>query len=251
MPQSSGSSPGRPVILLTRPQQAAERFARLLRSRGVEADIEISPLFKIEPVAAVLPETPPEALIFTSENGVSASVGLGVSTGLPAFCVGDRTAKAARAAGFVAQSAGGTSHDLVALVLADPPQGSLWHLRGEEAAGDVSGQLRRHELDCLDIVVYRQKPLALTDQAAALLGGDRHVIVPVFSPRSALRLVEQSKIGRWTARTTVLALSQAVADAAGALAPSTGAVAAAPTADALATLILAHTDGDNSPGRAS
>ena len=103
-----------PSFLLTRPALAADRFARSLRGRfGAEIRIHVSPLLAPKLLAPPLPAGPFRAVVFTSETGVAGFRRVSADTGLPAWCVGDRTAAAAREAGFETRSAAG---DLAALV---------------------------------------------------------------------------------------------------------------------------------------
>lgn len=148
-------------------------------------------------------------MIFTSETGVEAAVAGGWSLPRTAYCVGDRTAQAAQAAGFAARSAGGDATALVALLTGERPPGRLLHLRGAEARGDVAATLTAAGIPTDEAVVYDQKEQPLTDAARALLCGDAPVIVPLFSPRSARLFVAA---GDWRAPLWIAALSPTVAD---------------------------------------
>ncbi|MGB0960416.1 MAG: uroporphyrinogen-III synthase, partial [Halocynthiibacter sp.] len=103
-----------PVILITRPEKQAKRFAKMLRARfGQKVAIEISPLQQIE---FTLPQVdlPQEAqFIFTSENGVKGFVKSGTPTRGTAWCVGPRTTKIAARHGFQAIDGGGTGQALI------------------------------------------------------------------------------------------------------------------------------------------
>lgn len=175
-----------PLILLTRPRLQAERFAAACRAEfGDKPDIMLAPLQEIVHAGA-LPDIPANAaLVFTSENGVFSYAARGGRGGLTAYCVGDRTAEAARNAGLDAVSAGGAIGDLMALILRKRPSGPLVHLHGRHVTGDLSGQLRARGMQASGHVVYEQRDLALSDQAREALAGPRRVIAPVFSPRSA------------------------------------------------------------------
>lgn len=163
-------------LLITRPQPDAERTAAALRARGHIAIV--APLFDIETVALVDPASGPwAALLLTSANGLR---GLGgparrdaMST-VPVFAVGDRTAQAARDAGFaIVHSAAGAVGDLAILVAAQlKPPARLLYLAGEDRAGDLDGTLRRHGFVVELLVAYRVVAVeTLPPEAAAALGG--------------------------------------------------------------------------------
>lgn len=172
-----------PILLLTRPRPQAERFAAALRAAGTSAEVLIAPMQDI--VFLPVPVLPEDAvLIFTSENGVRA-VGETGGQGRRAYCVGDRTARAAQDAGFRAVSAHGTADDLTALILGDAPNTPVVHLHGTHVRGGVVERLRTAGLHTEDHAVYDQRPLPLAPDAKAALTSGRRVVVPLFSPRSA------------------------------------------------------------------
>ncbi len=177
-----------PVLLLTRARPQAERFAAEARARLGPLRCVIAPLIEI----AILPLTRDPAahatLIFTSENGVSAFCSQSDLRDRPAFCVGPRTAAAAREAGFDATSAeaeGGDAEGLLRRLRAVRPAQPLLHLRGEHAVTDLAGRLRREGLACAEAVVYAQRAMPLSPEGLAVLSGRAPVLLPLFSPRSA------------------------------------------------------------------
>ncbi len=176
-----------PVILLTRPEEAAAGFARRLKAAFGPVQTLISPLTGVE-WADVAPDISQfNELIFTSRNGVLAYQRLGPPAGLRAYCVGAATAKAANDAGLNAISADGDAGALIDLITGAPPGGPLLHLRGAETRGEIAERLFRSGIETHEAVIYRQITLPLSAQAKALLQGKTPVIVPLFSPRSAAR----------------------------------------------------------------
>lgn len=224
--------PQEPVILLTRPQPASDRFAAALRLQWA-GRIEISPVMEIVPVPLTDMPHAPGGLILTSGHAIEAAAAFPADT--RAYCVGDMTAQRARAAGLRAISAGGDADSLVAMILADRPAGKLLHLRGAVARGDVAARLTDAGVNCAERVVYRAEPRALGPAARAALDGDSPVILPLFSPRSA-RLVSDS--GRGPAELRIAAISSAVADAAAPLHAERLEIARRPEAEAMLTLTL-------------
>ncbi len=173
--------------------------------------IVISPLIKIEMLQKTASIEQYSGLIFTSENGVRAFQHNWQNTDLPAWCVGDRTAKAASRAGLSARSAKGDAGNLVDMIISDAPTGCLLHLRGEHTRGAVASSLQAAGVKAEERIVYRQSPQCLTKEAKEVLQGDMPVILPLFSPRSAVLFVEQARPCSESLR--VVAISAAVKDA--------------------------------------
>ena len=221
-----------PLILLTRPAQASARFAARLALAHPGAQVLISPLQEVRFLDWPRPEGAPDALIFTSQNAVEAAARAGLSG--RAFCVGDQTRQAAMSAGFGAVSAGGDAQDLVALIRAERPQ-HLWHLHGRDPRGDVAGQLRAEGFTVAQAVVYETLPMALTAEALAALAGDRNLLVPLFSPKSAA--LAAAALAGAMAPLVLLCLIPAVEQSLGVLAAHPRAVARRPDADGMLEII--------------
>ncbi|TKA93937.1 uroporphyrinogen-III synthase, partial [Cereibacter changlensis] len=115
------ASQSRQPFLLTRPARQGARFAAALRQRfGEGIRLVTSPL--LAPLF-LRPELPAGAatLIFTSETGVEAFRRISAEqpqAAHSAWCVGERTAEVARAAGLSTRSADGDAEALVAQILA-------------------------------------------------------------------------------------------------------------------------------------
>lgn len=206
-----------PLILLTRPEGASAAFAARLAARLPRARVLAAPLQEVCPLDWVPPDVPAtaQALIFTSANAVAAAARVGLA-GL-ALCVGDQTAEAARAAGFDAVSAGGDADALGALV-ARRPESAFWHLHGRKTRGDVAARLRALGRAVGEAVVYETRALPLSPAARAALAREAAVILPLFSPESARRAAGALAEAPPAGRVAVLALSPAVAAAAGGIA---------------------------------
>jgi uroporphyrinogen-III synthase len=201
-----------PTLLLTRPEAQSRDLAGRLRARiQVDVPIVVSPILEIVPVQFDLP-VDPAFLVLTSVHGAEAVAGRKAAlAGLPAWCVGDRTAEAARAAGLSAISAGGTVEDLLALLLRERPKGPGVYLRGGHVAANLADALRTAGIDTHDVVVYDQAARSLSSEALASLARPRPVILPVYSPRSA-RLLAAATDGA-AAVLEIVALSPQVAEA--------------------------------------
>lgn len=199
----------RPVILLTRPEASSRRMAAILTARfGDRVDLCLSPLMNIV-LDARLPNLDGiRTLIFTSANGVAAYLAAQGPKTLPCYTVGDATAHTAQEAGLRATSAGGDAEALIARIMADNAPGPMLHLRGAHARGDIAERLSAQGCPVSQAIVYHQHAQPLSDQAASLLLGDRPVILPLFSPRSATLLANATI----TAPVFVVAMSSNVAD---------------------------------------
>ena len=194
-----------PVLLLTRPERDARRFeARVRALRPGDWRAVVSPLLEIVPLAE--PQAPEGVPVFTSAHAVPFA---GPGRGRPAWCVGPRTATAARAAGWAPREGGGDAEALLAAILAAPPE-PVVHLRGVHARGALAERLRAAGREAEERIVYDQRALALTEEARSALAGPAPVVAPAFSPRSAALLL--AAVGNPSAPFRVIAVSAAAAE---------------------------------------
>jgi uroporphyrinogen-III synthase len=107
---------------------------------------------------------------------------------LPVFTVGDRTAEAARAAGFsrIASADGGWP-DLVRLVAGELKgiKQPLLYLAAEQRSGDIAGALASHGLAVETVVIYRAVPNPDLTQELRAAFADRLDGALHYSRRSA------------------------------------------------------------------
>ncbi|MCR9127384.1 MAG: uroporphyrinogen-III synthase [Rhodobacteraceae bacterium] len=176
----------RPTLLMTRPAPASERFVQALNPalRGWLRVI-VAPLTEIAAVPASADTTGIRGVIFSSANGVRMAAAAGIGAGLPAFCVGAATTRAAQQAGWHARQAGDDAQTLIDALLRDPPEAPLIHLHGVHSRGAVAETLTRHGVPTTGRVLYDQRHVPLSPDACAVLDGGQIVIAPLFSPRSA------------------------------------------------------------------
>ena len=181
-------------VVVTRPQADSERTAAALEALGHE--VLVAPLMRVKPVAVDLAGTW-SAIVITSANALQAipATADGVKT-LPVFAVGDRSAEAARRAGFAeVSSANGDIKDLVRLVAARAvgAKAPLLYLAGEDRSGDLVTQLAAHGIDAKMKLVYRIVAEVFPPVlAAALESGDVDAVLH-FSRRSAELFVEGAR----------------------------------------------------------
>jgi uroporphyrinogen-III synthase len=219
-------------LLLTRPRAQSEAFAAVLAAElPGRFGTRIAPLIEIAPVAGPLDLSGLQGLLFSSANGVDAFAARSADRSLPALCVGDMTAAAARAAGFTARSADGDVAALAALAEAAyrPGAGAFLHVRGRHAAGDLTGRLAAAGIPARAAEIYDQRAIELAPEAASALAGGAIDVVALFSPRTARLFADAARAGGWPLGTVVFAaLSPAVAAALDGLGGQVQ-VAAAPT----------------------
>ena len=203
-------------LLLTRPKPQSRAFAAELETAlpGRFAPL-VSPLLEIVPVVAPLDLAGAQGLIFTSANGVTQFAAREGLRDLPAYCVGEMTAEAARQAGFEARTAGGDVAALAALVrdAHRPGAGAFVHVRGRHAAGDLLGELARTGIPARAAALYDQRPRALDAEAQGRLEAGGVAAIAVFSPRTGTLLAASEGRARWDLTRTVSVALSAAADA--------------------------------------
>lgn len=183
-------------LVLTRPRDDSERSAVALRARG--HDVLVAPLMRVETINANI-RAHWGAVIITSANAAIALAehpARAALIKLPLYAVGQRSADAARAAGFTnVTSAGGDLRDLLRTITAARPDAKapLLYLAGEDRAGDLIGDLEVHGIAAELAVVYRAVTAPFPpDLIAALKAGEVDGVLH-FSRRSADNYLEGAK----------------------------------------------------------
>ena len=172
------------TVLLTRPYNDSVDIARDISGMGFEP--VIAPLLIIQPIPHSSVTTP-DALVFTSANGVRHLNPTFLS--VPVFTVGDMTAQAAREKGYMnVTSADGAVNDLRAII--PPAFQKILYVRGE----DVS-QTPWPSLD--DMIVYRAvKVDDFSDNLKKSLSAGTVGAVMFFSSRTAEHFVSLMRKNR-------------------------------------------------------
>ncbi len=225
------------VLLLTRPEAQSRAFAAALETAWPwRFDPLVAPMLRIALEPGPVDLQGAGALAFTSVNGVAAFAGLCPDRSLPAYCVGDMTARAARDAGFRALSAGGDVAALAQMIATagGRPPGDVLHVRGRQAAGDLTGALAGMGIPARPLELYAQirSPLAGPARDLAACGGID--VLTAFSPRSAAALAEQARSEGWPlGGCTLVALSAAASVAHRAPEPGRRIIARAPTREGM------------------
>ena len=210
-------------IWVTRASPGAEATAARLRAMGLEPLVD--PLLDVRDLSPTLDLTGVAALAFTSVNGVAAFARLDADRMRPVFAVGDRTARAAREAGFAeVASADGDVEALAALIIGQAARldGAVLHSSALEPAGDLLSPLMAAGLSARQVAIYETLERDPASTTLAALG--QLEVVLLHSPRAARKL-SQILIGRPASGLRALCLSAAVAHPLEALARA-GALAA-------------------------
>lgn len=207
-------------VLVTRPREDAESLVTALEARGHEVLLE--PLLTIVPREDVIWPAGHEAakaLLVTSANGLRAFARTDPRRDLRVFAVGEASAAAARAAGFVrVESAAGDVAALARLVAerADPAAGSLLHPAAGRSAGDLQGLLAAAGFTVLRVVLYDAVPAAALTPACRDALNQRLInAITFFSPRTAaafVSLIERGGLAENCRDIAAICLSAAVAE---------------------------------------
>ena len=182
-------------VVLTRPENSSRQvLAACEAALGKTIMAEFSPILRIIPVGAWPDLSGFQAVLLSSAHGVQGRL-----DGQRAYCVGNRTAMAAGAK--VVMTAQDADH-----LPDDIPERPMVYLRGAHVSADLATRY-----GCPEKIVYDQHSIPLTKAALRALTGEKHVILPLFSPRSA-RLVakEVAQLGQ---KVHIIAMSAAIAEA--------------------------------------
>jgi uroporphyrinogen-III synthase len=203
---ANNASPDLVPLLMTRPRAASKTFVQGLPAK-IKARILpcYSPLMVIKGLDFDLSLAPGDAVIFTSANGVLHGP---IGQGQRAYCVGAATTCAASDNGWAAQMMGLTADALVHEMLRKPLEQRLFHLSGVHTRGNIASRLTAQGMHTENIAVYDQIAQSLTTEAVALILAGKPLLVPLFSPRSAVQFANQVP---QAATVHVIALSAAVA----------------------------------------
>jgi uroporphyrinogen-III synthase len=192
----------------------ADATAARLRARGHGP--LVAPLFDPRPLVWQPPAAPPDALALTSANAVRfGGDGLAAFVHLPAWCVGEATAQAARAAGLARAQAlgeGGAAALAAAIAALRPVPARLLWLAGRERVAIPA--IPGCAVD--ERAVYAVELLPLADSAAAAIAAGAVDWALLHSPRMAAHFAaELSRLGLARGGLAIAALSPGVAATAG------------------------------------
>jgi uroporphyrinogen-III synthase len=207
------------AVLITRPVVAAVHLAEKLHKLGY------APL--VEPLLTIVPSGEPRpaakslrAVIITSRNALAALVlrrkEIADLLTLPCYCVGPRTAEAARVFGFQhVKFSHGDGVDLARLVQKEAKaKALLLHVAGEETSLAMTGLLKEAGFRVSAWSVYKAQAAGALSLALQQKLVERKVdSVLFFSPRTAshfVRLIQQHELEACCADLSAIGLSPAV-----------------------------------------
>ena len=220
-------------VLITRPEPQASAFAAELPEGWQPV---ISPLLEIVPTGEVPDLAGIGGVIFTSVNGVKAAQNHVQGASIPAWCVGERTAEAARELGLDVIVADGDAAALRQLIAMRRPDVRLLHIRGKHSAGNLAQTLRGDGFEVDEAILYDQKARHLTVAAKAGLMDREIAAVALFSPRTA-RIFAAETQGIDLNGVRLLCLSRNVAEALGNRPDTSVEIAKSPDRTAMLALI--------------
>lgn len=193
------------TLLLTRPEaQSAAFLGECQQQLGRVLPAVISPVFEIVPVGDVPDLEGFETVVVTSQNAVRRTGE--ALRGCDVLTVGARTAELARSFGAQATCLGESVERFLDAARAIKPP--VIYVRGRHTRGDLAERLRRLGTEVEERVIYDQAEKPLSAEALDVLRTG-HVVLPVFSPRSAALLAANAM----AETVTVLAISDAAASA--------------------------------------
>jgi uroporphyrinogen-III synthase len=191
------------AVLVTRPHPDDEATAASLRARGFE--VLCAPMLRFEPVAFHDDEDAPfGAVIVTSANalrGIEPHLSGSRLLKLPLFAVGERTASAARGAGFEnVMTAEGDAAGLRELVLASvktkalKKAATLLYLAGADLARDLAGELGERGFSVVTHTTYRMSAVSsLPREVSDAFAANAVEAVLHYSRRSARAFLEAAR----------------------------------------------------------
>jgi uroporphyrinogen-III synthase len=191
------------AVLVTRPHPDDEATASALRARGVE--VLRAPMLRFEAVAFHDDlDANYGAVIVTSANalrGIEPHLAGSGLLKLPLFAVGQRTADAARAAGFdrvisAEGDAAGLRDSVVASARARELKkaSTLLYLAGADLARDLAGELGERGFNVVTHTTYRMIPVSrLPRDTCDAFAANRIEAVLHYSRRSARAFLEAAR----------------------------------------------------------
>lgn len=204
-----------PLVLITRPAEAAEALRVELETRGFATMVE--PMISIEPLSPTPFELQGvQALVLTSANAVPALTEEAKKVKI--FAVGKATAAAARASGchdVVASDADAAALASLIAATCRPARGALLHIGGEVVRETLHRELESKGFHINRRVVYRAIPAGTFSEGLIAAWQSRKIAsVLLFSPRTAevlVRLLIEHELQGYVDRTVAICVSEAAA----------------------------------------
>lgn len=231
----------KPLILITRPEPDAARFAKLLAARHYASlTCPMLALTGREDVGKALNDAMKGALsgvLLTSRHAVPALEQKTILHHLRCFAVGTATARAAKRAGFTNITTAPTLKSLIPKIHAK----TLLYARGKQVAHDAGALLAVKRVTLREVVVYEAHttPTLPPKVIAAIKQGDVKAVT-FFSARAAETFIESlraANLEHATKRITAVSISARAEAPLKALSWHASAIAKAPRMSALAEAV--------------
>lgn len=236
--------PSRPSVWLTRPQADSARLAARLAAHGIHS--LVAPLTQIVPLVVADAWPAAEVILLTSRHGAASLAAAPAQVrALPAYCVGEATAEAAREAGVRPEAVGREGVlPLLARMRESLRAGTrVLYPCGTELRHPVAMLLP--QMTVLPRIVYDAQPLAALPEAVADAASFAQLRgVAVFSPRAGQLLQARLAAAALSAaQLRAYCLSLEVAQALAGCGCERLLVAAAPEFNAMVDLIVSDHAG--------
>jgi uroporphyrinogen-III synthase len=225
------------LIWVTRTGPDNLRTAQRLRELGHRPLIQ--PALRVRQVAHARLAAQPDAIVFTSAHGVRYHDYPAADRALPVFTVGDRTAEAAREAGYRSvTSADGDVGALFRLLRTSLPSGArIGYFGARETAGDLAGDLIAAGYAFERTVVYETIPASDEDLEGVKAALPTVQGILIHSAKGARRARELIDASGWRGR--IWCIAPACAQPFDGLAGVEVSAAAVPTEDGVFATIPA------------
>jgi uroporphyrinogen-III synthase len=183
------------AILVTRPQPDNEATAAALRTKGFE--VLLAPMLRFEPLAFHDDADARYGAVIVSSANALRAIETDLASSrllpLPLFAVGERSADAARRAGFrdvaVADGNAAALRDLIVASVRGKTlkkASTLLYFAGADLAGDLAGELGERGFSVVTHTTYRMIPVSsLPQQACDAFAANQVEAVLHYSRRSA------------------------------------------------------------------
>jgi uroporphyrinogen-III synthase len=171
-------------VLVTRPRDQAARTARKLAALGHEA--VIAPALEIFRTGVAVPDGPFDLILATSAQAFAGGTPPQALKGVAVACVGERTAQAARDAGFKVEFVAPRAEALAEMLIARATPGAALYLAGRERGPVLENRLAGGGWRLAVVETYDARPVASwPEEVVAALRGGRIDALLHYSPRSA------------------------------------------------------------------
>jgi len=195
-------------VLIIRPYPAARRTAGLVAARGFEPFV--LPLSAIRPLYATFPDKSYDAVVATSANAFLRPLPHSAAwlARLPLYCVGYRTAQAARKNGFVSIAAIAKNADMLCTEISTKKNRHFIYLAGRQRRPVLENHLRQMGGTVDSVEVYETQLLASPVMQRAVLPQSIDFILLYSAGSARLLTCLESVI---TVKTRILCLSLRIA----------------------------------------